>query len=127
MRILLVDDDPSALEALQRLLECELDEVVVTTAESGREAMALASGQEFDLVVTDMRMPAMDGAQLLQRFHELHPNTVRVVLSGHLAGAGAGRACPRAHLVLPKPSSRAQLLDTVARARTFRSLLTERG
>ncbi len=80
-RILCVDDEPNVLEGLQRNLRKKFE---VTTATSGDAALALVeAGSLFEVVVSDMRMPAMNGAVLLSRFRERAPDTVRLLLTGY--------------------------------------------
>lgn len=79
-RILLVDDEPSLLEGLRRQLRGRFD---VSTAPSGGEALLLAAKDPFAVVVSDMRMPGMDGVSLLRAMRGRWSDTVRVLLTGH--------------------------------------------
>jgi DNA-binding NtrC family response regulator len=79
-RILVVDDDQSILDALVRQLRSRFD---VTTATGGKEAMRLVvSDNPYEVVVSDLRMPEMDGVTLLYLVRQVAPGTVRVLLSG---------------------------------------------
>lgn len=78
-RILLVDDEPALLDGLRRQLRREFD---VVTATSGAEALRLLQTADFAVVLSDMRMPTMDGATLLSMVRERHPETVRLLLTG---------------------------------------------
>ena len=78
--LLLVDDEPNIPRALKRALRDEHYEV--HTAHSGQEAMQLIDEHAFDVVVSDYRMPGMNGAEFLARVRESSPNTVRLMLSG---------------------------------------------
>lgn len=80
-RILCVDDEPSILSALRRLFRPQ--GYVVLTAESGEAGLALLEKEHVDLVISDMRMPAMDGARFLERVRALWPDTVRLLLTGY--------------------------------------------
>lgn len=84
-KILLVDDDPNLLSALQRQLRKRFD---LATAQGGEEALAAVEkanhGQEpFAVVLCDMRMPGMDGVEVLKRIKDLAPDTVRMMLTGN--------------------------------------------
>ncbi|MDR3599521.1 MAG: response regulator [Desulfosporosinus sp.] len=80
-RILFVDDEVQILKSLTRLfIDTEYD---VLTAESGEAALQVLENEEINLVVSDMRMPFMDGYQLLCKVKELYPKILRVVLSGY--------------------------------------------
>ena len=82
-RVLFVDDELPMLRILtvgMRSMSAQWD---MQFASSGEEALALARQKAFDVVVTDMRMPGMNGAQLLNQILRLHPQTIRIVLSGY--------------------------------------------
>lgn len=102
-RILFVDDEARILEGLQRMLRPNRKEWDMRFARSGDEALALLEAEPADIVVTDMRMPGMDGAELLKRVQALCPGAIRIVLSGHFDGDAALRAVPVAHQYLAKP------------------------
>lgn len=79
-RILCVDDEPNLLAALERSLD---EHYVVVTAEGGAAALEILAAQEpFAVVISDMRMPEMDGAEFLTRVRERWPETVRILLTG---------------------------------------------
>jgi len=80
-RVLLVDDDQNMLDSLGRLLRPDHD---VFTAHDGKEALSvLESCGPFTVIVADLKMPGMDGIELLSRVSRAHPDTVRVLLTGH--------------------------------------------
>src|ERR1700729_3279018 len=79
-RVLFVDDEPNVLEGIQRTLRKQVE---LKTASSGAEALRLiGESGPFALVVSDMRMPVMNGAQFLAKVREQEPDTVRMILSG---------------------------------------------
>lgn len=79
-RVICVDDEPRVLKGLRRRLGREFD---LTLAESGSEALQIMRASDpFDVLVSDMRMPVMNGAQLLAEARAAHPDTVRVLLTG---------------------------------------------
>ncbi|MDD2710681.1 MAG: response regulator [Verrucomicrobiae bacterium] len=80
-KVLLVDDEESVLSACSRLLHKEAFSVVCTT--SPEQAIELARSGDFAVVVSDHRMPAMEGTQLLARIREIAPDTVRLMLTGY--------------------------------------------
>ncbi|MEP6901111.1 MAG: HD domain-containing phosphohydrolase [Actinomycetota bacterium] len=80
-KILCVDDDPNILQGYKRALRKDFD---ITIAEGGEEGLAtIKSEGDFALIVSDMRMPGMDGVQFLSRVKEVAPQTVRVMLTGN--------------------------------------------
>jgi len=80
-RVLLVDDEESILNSLKRLLRPEPYEVLLAT--SGAQALEILAQGRVDLVMSDARMPGMDGAHLLARVREKHPETRRILLTGY--------------------------------------------
>jgi len=80
-KILFVDDELPILKSLNRLfMDTEYE---VFTAESGKIALEILATEKIDMVITDMRMPTMDGYQLLKKVKELHPGSLRIILSGY--------------------------------------------
>ena len=79
--VLFVDDEKSVLLALRRL--CRSTGWEIYTAESGAEGLAIIAEQAIDLVVSDMRMPQMNGAEFLEQVYIRSPSTVRVLLTGY--------------------------------------------
>lgn len=80
-KVLLVDDEEPILNSLRRLLRTQPYEVLLAT--SGAQALEIMARQPIDLVVTDARMPNMDGATLLAHINERYPDTVRILLTGY--------------------------------------------
>ena len=83
MRILIVDDDPLILKALNRTFRMQRPRWSAEVVDSGEEATRRLDATPFDLVLTDMQMPGMDGSQVLRHARRVQPSAVRVVLSGH--------------------------------------------
>jgi len=79
--ILIVDDEVQILKALVRLFMDTDYEIVI--AEGGEEALKILEKQQFNMVISDMKMPYMDGYDLLSKVKELYPKTVRIILSGY--------------------------------------------
>lgn len=80
--ILAVDDEPDMLEAIQEYLQATLP-VRVVTAPSGPAALELLRRQEVSLIISDSRMPGMDGVEFLGRARAQHPDVPRVLLTAH--------------------------------------------
>ena len=79
--LLLVDDEPSILSSLRRLFRPQGYRILA--AEGGAAALDLVANDTVDLVISDMRMPGMDGAQFLERIRHLQPHAVRILLTGY--------------------------------------------
>lgn len=103
--ILFVDDEPHLLESIKTMLRKEPYRIL--TATSGEEALALfaKSEQDIDVIVSDERMPAMQGSVLLTTVRARFPDVVRVLLTGQASIAAAVRAVNDAHvhMFLEKP------------------------
>jgi HD-like signal output (HDOD) protein len=115
-RILFVDDEPMILQALQRMLRPMRGEWEMVFAEGGPAALEALAARPFDVVVTDMRMPGMDGAELLRAVRDRHPSTVRLVLSGHADRDLVTRCVGVAHQYIAKPCDAEQLKALVRNA-----------
>jgi len=81
--ILLVDDDPALLHALPRMVSLRMSGVEVQTAESAQVALTMIEQQEYDAIVSDIKMSGMDGLDLLAKVQEHHPETPVVLITGH--------------------------------------------
>jgi putative nucleotidyltransferase with HDIG domain len=124
-RVLFVDDEPNILQGLRRMLRPMRDEWQMDFAGSGREALDILSRDPADVVVTDMRMPEMDGATLLEHIVERHPRIVRIVLSGHAERDSLMRATALAHQYLGKPCDPDVLREKIAQAFALGTLLSD--
>ena len=80
-RILLVDDEPNILNALRRVFRREPYDIV--TASSGHDALSLLENEPCHLMLSDFRMPRMDGGELIRRVRARYPEMVRIMLTGH--------------------------------------------
>jgi len=124
-RVLFVDDEPGVLEGLRRMLLPQRHEWEMAFAPGGEAALAMLEALPFDVIVSDMRMPGMDGATLLCRAREQYPQMVRIVLSGHTELSTALRVVPVAHQFLAKPCDAEMLRVAVERACHLKALLSD--
>ncbi|MEW5976219.1 MAG: response regulator [Acidobacteriota bacterium] len=122
-RILFVDDEPKVLHGLQRLLRPMRHEWEMAFAEGGSQALQLLASQPFDVVVSDMRMPGIDGAALLTEVMRRYPNVVRIILSGQSDRDLILRSMGCMHQFLSKPCEAQVLKGTISRAFALRDLL----
>lgn len=120
--ILTVDDEPSVLSALRRLFRLHGWRSV--QAESGAEGLALLQSEPVDLVISDMRMPVMDGARFLELAREQHPEVARILLTGYADIASTIAAINRGeiHRYITKPWDDRDLLLTVEQTLSRRAL-----
>src|SRR5579862_4043481 len=113
-RILLVDDNALGLAARRSVLE-ELGHLVQTSG-AGAEALELCGKQIFDVVVTDYKMPKMNGVELIGRLRKLHPATAVILISGFTDTLGLDEATTGADIVLQKSNNEVgQLIRAVNR------------
>src|SRR5688572_29271467 len=114
-RILFVDDEPALLDGLRGRLRSLRSRWEMVFVESASRAITEIEHQPFDVVVSDMRMPTIDGAQLLTTIAERWPATIRIVLSGHHQEAQSARVITSAHQFLNKPCTAQELESVIER------------
>ena len=122
-RILFVDDEPGALEGLRFRLHRLSSKWEIGWAGSALLAIEHMQRQPYDVVVTDLRMPGMDGAQLLEIVSARWPQTIRIVLSGYADPQQTMRVVPLAHQYLSKPCEPKRLEDVIDRCIQLYDLL----
>jgi DNA-binding NtrC family response regulator len=83
LSVLIVDDDLALLEALPQALRLRMGGVTVETADSAAAALDLIADKEFDAIVTDIKMPGMDGLELLDEIRTRRPDTPTLIITGH--------------------------------------------
>ena len=113
-RILIVDDNSMGLAARRSVLE-ELGHKVITTS-LPHDALELCGKQRFDVVVTDYKMPKMNGVELIGRLRKFHPTTAVILISGFTDTLGLDEATTGADIVLQKSNNEVpQLIRAVNR------------
>jgi HD-like signal output (HDOD) protein/CheY-like chemotaxis protein len=122
-KILFVDDEIGVLQGLERMLFEMSEQWDMCFVDSAAKALDELSRSEFDVIVSDMRMPGMDGATLLAHVHDEYPNVVRVILTGYSELEATLRAMPVAHSFLTKPCKPAVLEEVVRRSLDLQNLL----
>lgn len=125
--ILCVDDEPHILSSLMRLLRNTGHRLL--TAESGAAALGMLEADQIDLLISDMRMPGMSGAELMQTARQRWPHITRLLLTGHadVSATIAAINDGQVHRYLTKPWSDAELLLTIKEAFERRFLEEERA
>jgi putative nucleotidyltransferase with HDIG domain len=124
LRILFVDDEVSVLEALRRTMRPMRNEWSMEFVLSGEAALDSLAKIPADVIVTDMRMPGMDGWQLLAEVKTRYPQTVRLVLSGHAEAGAIMRLVGTAHQYIAKPGETETLKAAIAQTQLLKQLLT---
>jgi len=120
---LFVDDEPNILSGLKRMLRIMRQEMDFYFAESGREALDLLATQHIDVIVSDMRMPGMDGATLLSTVQEKYPHIIRIMLTGHADEEAILRTVGVVHQFLAKPADPDNLKAVLLRACALQDLM----
>ncbi len=122
-RVIFVDDDVISLKSLRRMLTKMPKSWEFEFADSGEKALDILSQDHFDVIVADMRMPKMDGAQLLTQVQKKYPGIVRIILSGHSNREMIISSIGPCHQFLAKPCQSDVLINTIKRACALRELL----
>lgn len=125
INVLFVDDEPRVLEGIQRMMFDVAEDWSIETAASGNEALAKLAEDDYAVVVTDMRMPGMDGAALLEQVADRYPRAVRVILSGQTDEEAMLRAVRVAHRFLAKPCGAEALYEVVQRTARLCAVLAD--
>jgi putative nucleotidyltransferase with HDIG domain len=124
-RVLFVDDEAPVLAGLRNRLHRLHSKWDMAFAQSGELALQMMRESPFDVVVTDWRMPEMDGGRLLQSVNEQWPQTIRIVLSGYAEADQAVRLVPFAHQYLSKPCEPQRLENVIERCMLLHELLNQ--
>ncbi len=116
IKILCVDDEPNVLNALKRLF---LDEpYIILTATSGQEGLEIIEKEDVQIIISDYRMPGMNGVDFLKEARKKWPDTVRIVLSGYADAAAIVSAINEGQIYkfVPKPWNDEELKVTISNA-----------
>ncbi len=124
LRILFVDDEANVLEAMRRTMRSMRNEWSMEFVQSGDAALESLARSPADVIVSDMRMPGMDGWQLLAEAKSLYPQTVRLVLSGHADPGAIMRLVGTAHQYIAKPGDTETLKAAIAQTQLLKQLLS---
>ena len=121
--LLFVDDEKMILDGLRRALHGMRDEWEMKFVDSPAAALQALEQDPFDAIISDMRMPTMDGAELLERVKQLHGDVVRIILSGQSKRETVLRSITPAHQFLSKPCDIQELKRRLGQAFLTRDLL----
>lgn len=110
--ILIIDDDKSTLRVYARILQKE--GYKTDTAETGQEAVEKINNQSYDLALVDMKLPDMNGTDLLPRLHAAYPNMIKIVITGFPTVEDGTKSLDRgAEAYLVKPVRTEELLNII--------------
>lgn len=125
--ILFVDDEPNILLGLRRMLRPMREKWDMHFAASGAEALEVLSRVHMDAVVSDMRMPGMDGPELLRRVMRDYPDAVRFALSGYSNHEMVERSIAPTHQYLTKPCDEKKLVQSLEEAMNARAFISNKA
>ena len=123
-KLLFVDDEPKVLNGLRRMLHPMRTEWEMVLVESGQAALDILAKSPFDIIVSDMHMPGMNGGQLLDKVRKQYPQMVRLALSGQSSKEVLFQSANPFHQYLSKPCDIETLKNTITRASSLQELLT---
>jgi len=127
IRVLFVDDEPKILQGLERGLRAQRHEWQTAYVTSGADALDKLDKEKFDVIVSDMRMPTMNGAELLKIVAKDYPHMKRIILSGHSEQEFILKSIVSTHQYLSKPCEQDELVRAIARATDMLRLLESTG
>lgn len=125
LRVLLVDDEPAIVDALKKALRRWRDRLEVDGVVGGRAAVRALDEVAYDVVITDARMPEVDGEAVLTFARTRRPATLRLVLSGQVDARTAHRLALIAHQFLPKPTTAPALVAAIDDGQQLLALLAD--
>ncbi len=125
-RILIVEDEKAIRNVLKNILADEDKSFELEEAENGKEAIDMVADKEYDLVLCDIKMPGVDGIEVLENIRQKHPDTSVIMISGH-GDLDTAVECMRkgAYDYISKPPDLNRLLTTVRRALDRTDLVKE--
>ena len=125
-KILIVEDEKAIRNVLRNILKDENKDFEIEEAENGKQALDLMSEKEFDLALCDIKMPGMDGIEVLEQVREKHPDTAVVMISGHGDLDTAVESMRKgAYDYISKPPDLNRLINTVRNALDRNTLVRE--
>lgn len=126
-RVLFVDDEPNILDGLRRMLRSLRNQYDMDFASGGREALDLMARERYDVVISDMRMPGMDGAELLGKIQSQYPHTIRIMLTGQADEQSVMRTVGVVHQFLAKPCDPELLKTILIKTAALQDILSDGG
>jgi len=125
-KILFVDDDINLINGLRRAFRRKSSVWNLHFCSSAKDALLEMERQEFDLIISDMRMPDMDGAELLSLVAARHPQTIRFILSGYSNEKAVLKTIGPAHQYIAKPCQTTDIMQAIDRALDLKRILRSR-
>ena len=124
-RVLFVDDDPLLRDCYAGISPALQGKYQVLTAANAKDAVALLQTRPFDVVVSDLTMPGMDGVQFLGHVVRTQPDCARIVISGYLDRAKISQCLFVGHRYFNKPCDLKALTEFLLRLASYRQIVTD--
>ncbi|ACS80859.1 response regulator [Maridesulfovibrio salexigens] len=124
-KILFIDNDKNILDSFRATMHGLRKEWKSYFASTGQEALDKLGKAEFDIVISDTKMPDMDGSELLRKVAEIQPDTIRITLSGHSDMQSLLKSAKHTHQFLSKPCNTEVLIGTIRKMMELRPVLTD--
>ncbi len=125
LNLLFVDDELNILQALKRMLHPYRQQWAMTFCASGEEALKKLQTETYDVIITDIRMPNVDGSRVLFESYVYHPEMMRCVLSGYAERGQTLKVTGTAHQFLSKPCTKDTIENMVLRAQQLKARLPQ--
>ena len=122
-RVLIVDDDSHVLDGYRRLFRTQRTSWDMTFCDNGTQALELLRSQPFDVLVTDMQMPGMNGAELMAQAVDVAPGVARIVVTGFASMTSSAEASDLAHQLLNKPCDAETLKEAIDHSCKIQSMI----
>ncbi|MBI9045566.1 MAG: HDOD domain-containing protein [Anaerolineaceae bacterium] len=126
-KILFVDDNLEMLQSLKRLLRKMRNDWDMTFVDSGRDALKLMAANHFDVIVTDLRMPDVNGLKVLKYVQKNYPHMVRIILSGEIGKNAGIQLAALAHQFLAKPVEPDNLIKAIQAQNSISELVFDKN
>ncbi|QGG48294.1 HDOD domain-containing protein [Heliorestis convoluta] len=123
--VLFVDDEVNILQGLKRMLHGMRNQWALHFVSSGQDALSFLASTPVDVIISDLRMPGMDGVALLKMVQHHYPQVVRIILSGQADREQALRSLEVAHQYLGKPCEPKALKNIIQQALMLRDFLKD--
>jgi len=125
LKVLFVDDDENILNGFRAMLHSKRKEWKCSFSSTPKDGLNLVKQEKFDVVLADMRMPCMDGADFLKAVEEIQPRAVRIILSGYSESQSLLKSVKNAHQFLSKPCNSDTITGTIERVMELQPIITD--
>jgi len=123
--ILFVDDEPNVLSSIRRMLRTKCKDWNLDFSTDAREALQKIKTIDYDVIVSDIKMPEIDGAELLKQAKEIRPSVLRIALSGQVDLNGVIKSVDAVHQYISKPCTAEGLLERIQSALDLRKVIND--